>query len=61
MKHLYDGDAASNTLGWKWVAGLQTIGKNYIATEKNIKKYTHSKYQNISLEKNADILDYLSK
>ena len=27
MKHLYDGDAASNTLSWRWVAGIQTKGK----------------------------------
>ena len=27
MKHLLDGDAASNTLSWRWVAGLQTKGK----------------------------------
>ena len=26
LKHLYDGDAASNTLGWRWVAGIQTQG-----------------------------------
>ena len=32
MKHLYDGDAASNTLGWRWVAGIQTQGKHYLAT-----------------------------
>ena len=25
MKHLYDGDAASNTLGWRWVAGVLYI------------------------------------
>ena len=30
MKHLYDGDAAANTLGWRWVAGIQTQGKNYL-------------------------------
>jgi Deoxyribodipyrimidine photolyase len=29
MRHLYDGDAASNTLSWRWVAGIQTKGKNY--------------------------------
>ena len=33
MKHLYDGDAASNTLGWRWVAGIQTQGKNYLASD----------------------------
>jgi len=53
LENLYDGDVASNTLGWKWVAGLQTVGKNYIATEENIKKYTHSKYNNINLIKSA--------
>ena len=40
MKHLFDGDAASNTLSWRWVAGLQTQGKNYLARESNIKKFT---------------------
>ena len=52
LENLYDGDVASNTLGWRWVAGLQTIGKNYIATEENIEKYTNSNYQNIHLAKN---------
>ena len=28
MQHLYDGDTASNTLGWRWVAGIQTQGKH---------------------------------
>ena len=27
MKHLFDGDAASTTLSWRWVAGLQTYMK----------------------------------
>ena len=27
LRHLLDGDPASNTLGWRWVAGLQTRGK----------------------------------
>ena len=49
LENLYDGDAATNTLGWRWVAGLQTVGKNYIATEENINKYTNFKYQNIVL------------
>ena len=37
MQHLYDGDTASNTLGWRWVAGIQTQGKHYLASEWNIK------------------------
>lgn len=30
LRHLLDGDAASNTLSWRWVAGLQTPGKTYL-------------------------------
>ena len=37
VRHLMDGDPASNTLGWRWVAGLHTAGKSYLATAKNIK------------------------
>ena len=53
MKHLFDGDAASNTLSWKWVAGLQTKGKHYVAQSWNISKFTNSKYKNINLNENA--------
>ena len=53
MQHLYDGDPASNTLGWRWVAGIQTQGKNYLASEWNIKKFTDNRFKNIKLKKNA--------
>jgi hypothetical protein len=53
MQHLYDGDAASNTLGWRWVAGVQTQGKHYLASEWNIKKFTNNRFQNIQLNENA--------
>ncbi len=53
LQHLYDGDAASNTLGWRWVAGIQTQGKNYLASEWNIKKFTNNRFQNIKLNENA--------
>ena len=53
MKHLYDGDAASNTLGWRWVAGVQTQGKHYLASEWNIKKFTNNRFDNIKLNENA--------
>jgi len=53
MKHLYDGDAASNTLGWRWVAGVQTQGKHYLASEWNIKKFTNNRFNNIKLNENA--------
>ena len=53
MRHLYDGDAASNTLGWRWVAGVQTKGKHYLASEWNIKKFTNNRFNNIKLNENA--------
>ena len=53
MKHLYDGDAAANTLGWRWVTGIQTQGKNYLASEWNIKKFTNNRFSNINLNENA--------
>ncbi len=53
MQHLFDGDAASNTLGWRWVAGVQTQGKHYLASEWNIKKFTNNRFQNIKLNENA--------
>ncbi len=40
LRHLIDGDAASNTLSWRWVAGLHTKGKHYLARADNIARYT---------------------
>ncbi|MDA7699615.1 DNA photolyase [Candidatus Pelagibacter sp.] len=53
MQHLFDGDAASNTLGWRWVAGVQTQGKHYLASEWNINKFTNDRFKNIKLNENA--------
>ncbi|WP_440681469.1 FAD-binding domain-containing protein [Candidatus Pelagibacter sp. HIMB1623] len=53
LQNLYDGDTASNTLGWRWVAGVQTQGKHYLASEWNIKKFTNNRFQNIKLNENA--------
>lgn len=44
MRHLLDGDPASNTLSWRWVAGLQTHGKHYIARASNISKFTDGRH-----------------
>ena len=52
LRELYDGDAASNTLSWRWVAGIQTKGKNYIAQNWNINKFTNNKYKNFQLNEN---------
>jgi len=40
LRHLMDGDAASNTLSWRWVGGLHTKGKTYLARPDNIARYT---------------------
>jgi deoxyribodipyrimidine photo-lyase len=45
LEHLLDGDAASNTLSWRWVAGLHTQGKSYLASRGNIQKYTAQNFQ----------------
>ena len=45
MTHLADGCPASNTLGWRWVAGLQTRGKAYAARADNIDQFTKGRFQ----------------
>ena len=44
FRHLLDGDAASNTLGWRWVAGLHTRGKPYPADAQNIATFTAGRF-----------------
>ncbi|WP_102107116.1 FAD-binding domain-containing protein [Oceaniglobus roseus] len=44
LRQLLDGDPASNTLGWRWVAGIQTRGKHYVATADNIRRYTGGRF-----------------
>jgi len=44
LRHLLDADAASNTLSWRWVAGLQTRGKHYVARADNIARYTGGRF-----------------
>ena len=44
LRHLLDGDPASNTLGWRWVAGLHTRGKPYVARAGNIATYTGQRH-----------------
>lgn len=48
LRHLLDGDAAANTLSWRWVAGLQTQGKNYVARAANIETYTEGRHRPVS-------------
>ena len=53
MKYLLDGDAASNTLSWRWVGGLQTKGKHYLSQSWNIGKFLKKQYKNIELRENV--------
>lgn len=43
--HLLDADPACNTLSWRWVAGLHTKGKTYLARPSNIAKYTSDRFR----------------
>ncbi len=56
FKHLLDADPASNTLSWRWVAGLQTAGKSYLVRLSNIEKYAPS-YLSGSMEGSAKLAD----
>ncbi|WP_299899725.1 FAD-binding domain-containing protein [uncultured Ruegeria sp.] len=56
LRHLLDGDPASNTLSWRWVGGLHTKGKNYLARADNIDRYTEGRFQPRGLAKSAEPL-----
>ncbi len=49
LRQLLDGDPASNTLSWRWVAGLQTRGKTYLARPDNIARYTQGRFSPANL------------
>lgn len=56
LRRLMDGDPASNTLSWRWVAGLQTVGKTYLATADNIARYTDGRFRPQGLARSAEPL-----
>lgn len=56
LRHLLDADPASNTLSWRWVAGLQTPGKTYLARADNIEKYTDGRFRPSGLATRAEPL-----
>ena len=57
LRHLLDGDPASNTLSWRWVGGLHTRGKTYLATADNIAKYTDGRFAPKGLARSAPPLE----
>lgn len=56
LRHLIDADPASNTLSWRWVAGLQTPGKTYLATADNIARHTDGRFAPTGLAREAAAL-----
>jgi deoxyribodipyrimidine photo-lyase len=56
-RHFLDGDPASNTLSWRWVGGLHTKGKIYLARSDNIATYTQGRYSPQGLARDARILE----
>ena len=55
FEYLYDGDAASNLLSWRWVGGLQTKGKRYLFSPQNLKKFSNGRFSTKNIS-NQDIL-----
>jgi len=43
-RHLLDGDPASNTCSWRWICGLHTTGKTYLARAENIEQFTEGRF-----------------
>jgi deoxyribodipyrimidine photo-lyase len=56
LRHFIDGDPASNTLSWRWVAGLHTPGKTYLARPDNIATYTQGRFTPQGLAREARAL-----
>jgi deoxyribodipyrimidine photo-lyase len=57
--HLLDGDLASNTCSWQWVAGAFS-SKKYFCNQENINRYTHSYQQNTFLDAPTETLQNAS-
>jgi deoxyribodipyrimidine photo-lyase len=48
LSHLIDGDPAANTLSWRWVGGLHTKGKTYLARPSNIAQFTDGRFEPVN-------------
>ncbi len=57
LRHLMDADAASNTCSWRWVGGLHTPGKTYLARRANIEKYADGRFSPHTLAGSAPPLE----
>lgn len=54
--HLLDGDIASNSFNWQWVAGTFSH-KKYLANQKNINRYCHMNQSGTYLDRSYEELD----
>jgi deoxyribodipyrimidine photo-lyase len=57
--HLLDGDLASNTLSWQWIAG-SFASKKYYANQDNLNKYSGRIQHNTILDTTYERLSHLS-
>ncbi len=60
-RNLLDFCPASNTLGWRWVAGLQTINKPYLAMSDNINYFTNGRFNPIGQLNEKVNLNYIEQ
>lgn len=51
--HLLDGDLASNSLSWQWVAGSFS-SKKYYCNQENINQYTNSQQRNTFMDQSYE-------
>jgi deoxyribodipyrimidine photo-lyase len=56
-RHFIDGDPASNTLSWRWVGGLHTKGKTYLARPDNIAAHSNGRFSPRGLAREALALE----
>ena len=57
--HLLDGDWASNSLSWQWVA-CSNSNKKYYANQENVNKYFNSNQKDTFLDKSYEIISSMN-
>jgi deoxyribodipyrimidine photo-lyase len=58
--HLLDGDLASNSLSWQWVAGSFS-SKKYFCNQENINRYCYTQQTGTFLDRSYDELSVMDK
>lgn len=58
MEFLTDADPASNILSWRWVGGLHSVGKHYLAKSTIIRRVTEGRFFPRDLVEDAEPLPY---